>query len=342
MRKYLVVLSSSLILLQVLFGVGNVSAHELRPGFLSLTETTPSTYDVLWKVPMRGNKRLRMEPVFPEDCRMTVPRTYFEDGIASTRRWTVQCEQGLSGREIAIDGLSATLTDVLVRIENQDGSSHSARLTFSEPRTRIAEMAGPFAVAKSYTSLGIEHILLGTDHLLFVFALLLLVRGRWLLMKTITAFTVAHSVTLAAATLDIVHVPSAPVEAIIALSILFLATELARRYFNPAKEPTLTEQYPWMVALVFGLLHGFGFAGALADIGLPQHAIPLALLFFNLGVEAGQLLFVAVVLSLAYVAIQWRFVSAPVATWSRIGATYAIGSMASFWFIERLTGFGKW
>jgi len=338
MRKYLVVLSSSLILLQVLFGVGNLSAHELRPGFLSLTETTPSTYDVLWKVPMRGNKRLRMEPVFPEDCRMTVPRTYFEDGVASTRRWTVQCEQGLSGREIAIDGLSATLTDVLVQIENQDGSSHSARLTFSEPRTRIAETADPFAVAKNYMSLGIEHILLGTDHLLFVFALLLLVRSRGLLVKTITAFTVAHSVTLAAATLDFVHVPSAPVEAIIALSIMFLATELARRYFNPSKELTLTERYPWVVAFVFGLLHGFGFAGALADIGLPQHAIPLALLFFNLGVEAGQLLFVAVVLSLAWAAMQGRFLSAPVLNWSRIGAVYAIGSLASFWFFDCLTG----
>jgi len=190
MRKYSVLLSSSLILVQVLFWVGNVSAHELRPGFLSLTETTPHTYDVLWKVPMRGDKRLRMDPVFPADCRMTGPKTHFEDGVASTRRWTVQCEQGLSGREISIDGLSATLTDVLVQIENQDGSSHSARLTFSEPRIRIAETAGPFAVAQSYTSLGVEHILLGTDHLLFVFALLLLVRGRWLLVKTITAFTV--------------------------------------------------------------------------------------------------------------------------------------------------------
>ena len=178
---------SSLIVLPVLLWVGNVSAHELRPGFLSLTETTPATYRVLWKVPMRGNKRLRMNPVFPEDCRVTVPKTYFEDGIASTRRWTMQCEQGLSGREIAIDGLSATLTDVLVQIENQDGSSHSARLTFSEPRTRIAETAGPYAVAKSYTSLGIEHILLGTDHLLFVFALLLLAQGRWLQAAVLVA-----------------------------------------------------------------------------------------------------------------------------------------------------------
>lgn len=332
-------LFSSLIFLQVLFCVGNVSAHELRPGFLSLTETTSSTYQVLWKVPMRGDKRLRLNPVFPEDCRVTVPKTYFEDGIASTRRWTMQCEQGLSGREIAIDGLSATLTDVLVQIENQDGSSHSARMTFSEPQTRIAETAGPYAVAKSYTSLGIEHILLGTDHLLFIFALLLLVQGRWLLLKTITAFTVAHSVTLAAATLNIVRVPSAPVEASIALSIVFLATELARRYFNPAKEGTLTEQYPWVVAFVFGLLHGFGFAGALADIGLPQHAIPLALLFFNLGVEAGQLLFVAAVLSLAWVAMHMRFWRAPIVSWSRIGAVYVIGSFASFWFIDRLTGF---
>ena len=339
MRTLLAALFSSLILLQMLLCCGTVSAHELRPGFLSLTETTPHSYDVLWKVPMRGIKRLRMEPVFPEDCRVTVPRTHFEDGVASTRRWTVQCEQGLPGREIAVDGLSATLTDVLVQIENQDGSSHSARLTSSEPRIRLAKTAGPFSVAKDYMSLGIEHILLGIDHLLFVFALLLLVRGRWLLVKTITAFTVAHSVTLAAATLDFVHVPSAPVEAIIALSIMFLATELARRYFSPAKEPTLTEQYPWVVAFVFGLLHGFGFAGALAEIGLPQHAIPLALLFFNLGVEAGQLVFVAAVLSLAWVAMQGRFVSAPVVNWSRIGAVYAIGSLASFWFVDRLTGF---
>ena len=339
MRKYLVVLSSFLVLLQVFLWAGNVVAHELRPGLLSLTESTPSTYDVLWKVPMRGNKRLRMTPVFPEDCRMIGQRTYFEDGVASKRRWTVQCEQGLSGREISIDGLSATLTDVLVRIENEDGSSHSARLTFSEPRTLIAEMAGPFAVAKNYMILGIEHILLGTDHLLFVFALLLLVRGRWLLVKTITAFTVAHSVTLAVATLDLVQVSSAPVEAIIALSILFLATELARRHFTPAKELTLTERCPWIVAFVFGLLHGFGFAGALADVGLPQHAIPLALLFFNFGVEAGQLLFVVAVLSLIWVTIQCRFVSASVTNWSRITATYAIGSMASFWLFDRLTGF---
>ena len=179
MKTLLASLISLLILLQGFFWFGTVSAHELRPSFLSLTETTPSTYDVLWKVPMRGNKRLRMDPVFPEDCRVTVPRTHFEDGVASTRRWTVQCEQGLSGREIAIAGLSATLTDVLVQIENQDGSSHSARLTFSEPRIRIAETAGTYAVAKSYMGLGLEHILLGTDHLLFVFALLLLVRGCW-------------------------------------------------------------------------------------------------------------------------------------------------------------------
>ena len=337
MRNVLALLFSALILSQVLFWGGNVSAHELRPGLLSLTETTPHTYSVLWKVPMRGNKRLRMDPVFPEDCRATVPRTHFEDGVASTRRWTVQCDQGLSGREIAIDGLSATLTDVLVQIENQDGSSHSARLTFSDPRTRLAETAGPFAVARSYTSLGVEHILLGTDHLLFVFALLLLVRGRWLLVKTITAFTVAHSVTLAAATLNLVRIPSAPVEALIALSILFLATELARRYFNPAMDLTLTEQYPWVVAFVFGLMHGFGFAGALAEIGLPHHAIPLALLFFNLGVEAGQLVFVAAVLSLAWVAMQMRLVSAPLASWSRIGSVYGIGSLASFWLVARVT-----
>jgi hydrogenase/urease accessory protein HupE len=203
----------------------------------------------------------------------------------------------------------------------------------------LAETAGVLAVAKSYTGFGMEHILLGADHLLFVLALLLLVRGGWLLVKTVTAFTVAHSITLAAATLGIIQLPSAPVEAVIALSILFLATELARRHFDASRAQTLTERYPWSVAFVFGLLHGFGFAGALSEVGLPQHAIPLALLFFNVGVELGQLAFVGVALSLASIVRHWHFWNIPVGAWSRLGPVYAIGCIAAFWFIERLNGF---
>ena len=338
MKTFLALLVFSLILMKAFFAVETGSAHELRPGLLSLKETTSHTYKVLWKVPMRGPKRLRIDPVFPEDCRVTIPMTGVEDGVASTRQWTVQCEQGLPGREIAIDGLSATLTDVLVRVEYENGTSHTARLTSSEPQVLLANVADSLAVAQSYLSLGIEHILFGIDHLLFVFALLLLVQGPWLLVKTITAFTVAHSVTLAVAALDFVQLPSEPVEAVIALSILFLSTELARRYFHPARAQTLTEQYPWVVAFVFGLLHGFGFAGALAEVGLPQHAIPLALLFFNLGVEAGQLLFVAVVLGISWAISYLPIVSSPFKAWVRIGPVYAIGGIAAFWFFERAWG----
>ena len=184
-----------------------------------------------------------------------------------------------------------------------------------------------------YITLGVEHILLGIDHLLFVLGLLLIVRDKWLLLKTITSFTVAHSITLAMATLGFVHVPQAPVEAVIALSILFLATELVKQQEHRA---SLTERYPWIVAFIFGLLHGFGFAGALSEVGLPQADIPLALLFFNMGVEVGQLIFVAAVLAVTWsitrLRIKWPL-------WVKEIPAYTIGSVAAFWCIERIVGF---
>ena len=181
--------------------------------------------------------------------------------------------------------------------------------------------------------LGIEHILLGIDHLLFVLGLLLIVRGFGLLLKTITAFTVAHSVTLAMATLGFVNVPQAPVEAVIALSILFLASELAKQQKG---NPGMTSRYPWVVALSFGLLHGFGFAGALSEVGLPQTDIPLALLFFNVGVEVGQLMFVAIVLMIFWVIQKLKF---RWPAWTKQVPAYAIGSLAAFWFIQRTVSF---
>jgi hypothetical protein len=253
----------------------------------------------------------------------------------------VLCTGPLAGGTFRIDGLEATETDVLLRIDFADGSSFTHRLLPSSPEVVIPEQPGALAVIATYTVIGVEHILFGVDHLLFVFALLLLVAGWGRLVWTITAFTLAHSVTLAAATLDLVTVSGAAVEATIALSILFLATELARRGAaagapaatqSQLAAPGLTLRYPWIVAFAFGLLHGFGFAGALADVGLPGHAIPLALLFFNVGVEIGQLMFIAVVLGLAWLLARTH---RELPRWSPRAAAYVIGSLAAFWVFER-------
>ena len=197
----------------------------------------------------------------------------------------MSCTRGLEGQRIAIDRLDGTLTDVLVRIENTDGSVRTARLTPSAPSFIVPEQPGPLMVLRAYVGLGVEHILFGVDHLLFVLCLLLLVKSLRQLLATITAFTLAHSITLAAATLGFIHVPTAPVEATIALSIVFLASELVR---GEAGRGAVTRSYPWLVAFSFGLLHGLGFAGALAEVGLPQGEIPLALFAFNVGVELGS------------------------------------------------------
>jgi hydrogenase/urease accessory protein HupE len=266
-------------------------AHELRPAYLHLRQTGAGTYDALWKVPARGEElRLGLYVELPAGCaNLTAPRGVFAANIY-TERWSVQCAGGLSGGIIHIAGLSVTLTDVLVRLERLDGTTQVTRLTPSAPSFSVATMPSKTQVARTYLHLGVEHILFGIDHLLFVLALLLLVKGWWRVVQTVTAFTVAHSLTLAAATLGFVHAPQQPVEAVIALSIVFVAAELvrARRGIEG-----ITSQAPWIVAFTFGLLHGFGFAGALSEVGLPQGHIPMALLCFNGGVEAGQLLFVA-------------------------------------------------
>jgi hydrogenase/urease accessory protein HupE len=222
---------------------------------------------------------------------------------------------------------------VLLRVDYLDGNSSNQRLTPAAPSVTIPERPSAFEVVRTYTVLGVEHILLGIDHLLFVLALLLLVNGVRRLVATVTAFTVAHSVTLGAATLGFVHVPSAPVEAIIALSILFLASELARRRLGARDDAAnLTARFPWIVAFSFGLLHGFGFAGALSEVGVPQQAVPLALLFFNVGVELGQLLFIAAVFGFAWL-VRLTAVRVP-PLWQKTVA-YGIGCVAAFWVVER-------
>jgi hydrogenase/urease accessory protein HupE len=308
-------------------------SHEVRPAFLDMRETAAGSFQVLWKVPAMGQGRLPLALRFPENCRDEIaPTSLAEDNYVISRS-AVVCEGGLTGRSIGVDGLRTTLTDVLARVEYMDGTSEVSRLTPEQPSFVVTGVRSWQETGLTYFWLGVDHILSGFDHLLFVFALLLLISNRWALVKTITAFTVAHSITLTGATLGYLSLPQKPVEAVIALSIAFVASELAKKKRD---ENRLSERYPWLVAFVFGLLHGFGFAGALKETGLPQVDVPLALLTFNLGVEAGQLAFVVATI------VMWKLLSAivtvPLAL-SRTAAAYAIGTIAAFWLLERLSGF---
>ncbi len=306
------------------------SAHEVRPAYLNLAESQVGRFDVLWKVPMKGNRVLSVQPVLPSGCRTVTSPVHSGVAGAQLSQWTVDCgTAGLDGGTIRIEGLGATMTDVLVRIQFSGGPVLSHILRPNNPAFVVDAGGGSIPVF-GYFELGMEHILLGIDHLLFVLALLLIVNGTWLLVKTITAFTVAHSLTLAAATLGWVEVPQAPVEAVIALSIVFVAGEIVHLRQGRAG---ITARAPWLVAFVFGLLHGFGFAGALSEVGLPQTDIPMALLLFNVGVEVGQLAFVAAVLLLARL---YSALSVPEFTWARAVPAYVIGSVAAFWLIQRV------
>jgi hypothetical protein len=315
-------------------------AHRLSPAFFGLTETARDVYAVQWKVSISGGLASALEPKIPQGCSLTGDvRTYVLNEDVRFQHGTLSCPGGIGGREFKVDGLELTQTDVLLRVDYLDGSASNQRLTPAEPSVVIPARPSALEVIRTYTVLGIGHILGGVDNLLFVLALLLLVRGLGRLIATVTAFTLAHSVTLAAATLGFVQVPSAPVEATIALSILFLASELARQPPTPADarlgvdaRADLTARFPWLVAFSFGLLHGFGFAGALSEVGVPQKAVPLALLFFNVGVEIGQLLFIASVLSLGWL-VRRAAIRAP-GWWPR-AAAYGIGSVAAFWVVQR-------
>jgi hydrogenase/urease accessory protein HupE len=239
----------------------------------------------------------------------------------------------IDGVTIRFTGLEATITDVFVRISWLNEAQTTAVVRPGKPWFEIQGQRSTWQVAGDYTMLGIDHILSGYDHLTFVLALLLIVSGWRRLLLTVTSFTLAHSITLAAATLGFLWLPGPPIEATIALSILFLASELVKVNRGHA---SLTARYPWVVAFVFGLLHGFGFAGALAEVGLPHNEIPLALLMFNVGVELGQLIFVAAILILIEVLHRVR---KEWPAWVRSLPAYGIGSLAAFWFFERISVF---
>jgi hypothetical protein len=311
-------------------------AHESRPAYLAVNETAPGQFSILWRTPVLAGMRLPVALKLPDRVRNLRDPIVSElaDSLVE-RRWIDAGPSGLAGERIEFPGLQLTITDVLVRVQMRDGAASTTLVRPNHPWIEITTAPGLLAVASAYVLHGIEHILFGYDHLLFVLALILIVRDLRTLLLTITAFTIAHSITLSLATLGLAQAPGPPVEAAIALSILLLAGEIIRSQHGLA---SMTAQRPWLVAFVFGLLHGFGFANALTQIGLPQSDIPLALFTFNVGVEAGQIIFITVILGLF--AAARHFKPAPIVERHALFAiTYAIGAFAAFWFIERLAGF---
>jgi len=327
------------LLLTVLVLIGclpatSVYADEIRPALLDIKEQNTGLFAVTWKVPMRGNRVLAITPILPESLELLgSPSVQQMPGALIEQATYKNNAASLTGQTILIEGLSALQTDVLLLVQLQDGSQHSAILRPSSPEFTIPLQASKLKVAVDYWRMGTIHILEGADHLLFVLALLLIVAGLGQLIKAVTAFTVAHSITLALATLGLVHFPAAPTEAIIALSILFLAAEIVHKRNGVIG---ITERYPWVIAFIFGLFHGLGFAGALSEIGVPQHEVPLALFTFNVGVETGQLLFIAVVLGL--IGLLKRLpITLPQGTWRLL--PYSIGGVAAYWTIDRVISF---
>ena len=302
------------------------SAHEVRPAFLQLTEhkadNTSAHFSVLWKQPAVQNGRLAITPVFPAGCKMIEQSPPEVTPAAFIQRWQTDCD--LTKGAIHIDGLSMTLTDVMVRYDSADGSTANYLLRPESPTLNIATDT-PSTL--SYLWIGVEHLLFGLDHVLFVIGLVLFIRAPWALLKTVTAFTLAHSITLALSVLGWVRLEQGPIEAIIALSILFLARELVQA---PEQRSRLTMANPWIMAFIFGLLHGLGFAGALSDIGLPEDDLWLALLLFNVGLELGQIMVIAIVMALIWIAR--RYAGLPIII--RSGA-WAMGALAAFWTIDR-------
>jgi hydrogenase/urease accessory protein HupE len=327
-----------LALLACVFAVSGTPAlaDDFRPAYLQLSQDEATTYDVLWKVPALGEDAvLKVHPAFPRGTTtITTPRRSYANGVA-VQRWRIRVPGGLEGKAVAFPGLSQARIDVLARLARADGTVQLERIAPGDPEFLVKASPGAFEVVQTYALLGVEHILTGFDHLSFVLALVLIVGFNRRLIWTVTAFTIAHSITLALATLGVIHVPGPPVEATIALSIVFVAGELVQQQRG---REGLASRKPWLIAFTFGLLHGLGFAGALAQIGLPANSIPLALLFFNIGVEIGQLMFIAA----AFAATRILFIAAANRIDLRRSAiipAYLIGGVASYWVIERVSNF---
>ena len=308
-------------------------AHPLAPALLQLRETTDGTVEVSWKTSVLQVRGSRVTPVLPTHCVPVGAPSVVEEGEGVTQSWQIDCgERGLIGSEVGVDGLGRGRNDAILRVALADGRTFTEVLRTDRDRFSIPETGRPSNVLTGYIGLGFDHILSGLDHLLFVFGLLLLATSTRLLIETITAFTVGHSITLSLAALGLANVPSGPVEVLIAFSIFVLAVELAR---GPAASPTLLRRFPWLMAFLFGLLHGLGFAGALREIGLPPNDIPLSLFSFNVGIELGQIAFVLVLLVAGALL---RRIGTPLPAWSPRVAVYGIGCLSAYWVLDRLAG----
>src|SRR5215510_4014573 len=319
------------LLFATLLAAPAAQAHETRPAYLEITETAPGQFSILWRTPVLAGMRLPLVLKLPDEVpNVKEPAVQELADSLLERRWIDTGPNGLAGKRIEFVGLQLTITDVLVRVEMLDGRTWTTIARPSQPWVEIAASQTWLEVVGNYIVEGIRHILFGADHMLFVLGLLLIVKDRWMLVKTVTAFTVAHSITLAIATLGYAEAPVLPLNAAIALSILFLGPEIVRSWRG---EMSFTIAHPWVVAFAFGLLHGFGFASALTGAGLPRQELPLALVSFNVGVELGQLGFIGLILVLGHsfhvLEIRW-------ARWAQALPGYVVGSLGAFWTIQRV------
>ncbi len=325
----------------LLFGAGLAGAHDSRPNFVEIIETQPNVFSVQWKIPATVPDAALPTISMPDSCATDARLAMQQAGGAYQGRLVYDCPDGLSGKEVRIEFpiINPSLSSLFqVRLAN--GEQYVKILKPEESSWTVPDAENKLAVAGQYTLLGIEHIWIGIDHLLFVTCLLLIARTVRKVLITITGFTVAHSITLFLSALDVIRIPTPPVEAAIALSVVFLAWEIVKN-----DETQLTFRYPVAVSTSFGLLHGFGFAAVLRDIGLPQTQLPTALLFFNIGVEIGQILFVLALVAVFLLArpvlrkvlesddhdVHWNWITTP--------ASYVIGGIASYWLIDRVSGF---
>lgn len=318
-----------LALISLILLAAPAQADELRPGYLELIQQDAAHWKVVWKAPILGGLATRSRPAFPAFCTLAPPATRVEGGnIVAVGRLT--CTRPLDGAAVGISGMDQAFTDALLRIVPLNRPVQAERLTPARSMVTVKAIPDRWQVVRTYLALGIEHILTGYDHVLFVIALVLLLAPGWEVVRAATAFTIAHSLTLVGTTLGLFGLPQAPVEALVALSIMFVAAEIIQQKNGP---PRLSQRAPWLVAFLFGLIHGFGFAGALREIGLPEQDVPAALLTFNLGVELGQLAIICAVLLIIGLL---RRLAPTLLRPAVVTAAYVIGTIASFWFIKRV------
>jgi hydrogenase/urease accessory protein HupE len=325
-----IVISLSLVMAVCAFLAQPASAHETRPAYLEIKETSRDHYEIVWRTPVNAGMRLPIVLQLPKEARNLTAPTVQELTDSLLERRSIEVAGGIGGKRVDFVGLQGTITDVLVHVQLLDGRSLTIIVYPSQSWVEITPAQTRRLVVGTFVVQGIRHILFGADHILFVLGLLLIVKDRWILLKTVTAFTVAHSITLAIATLGYADVPVPPLNAAIALSILFLGPEIVRSWRG---KTSFTIRHPWVVAFAFGLLHGFGFASALTGAGLPPHELPLALVSFNVGVELGQLGFIALVLALER---SFRVLEVRWPRWAAALPGYTVGSLGAFWTFQRL------